>query len=163
MWAIEGTDLLSAKEQKLLEQIEAVVSNDGVEVVTLEILGAKRAPIVRVYIDTPFGVNFDVLSTSQSKIGDLLDDIDPFPGAYTLEVSSPGIDRPLRTSEHFERFLGSKAQIKCIKPIDGRSRFKGIIKEVVSGGVCLDCDGEIAEIPFEFISRANIIGEISFS
>lgn len=155
--------MLSAKEQRLLQQIEAAVEGQDVEVVTLEVLGAKRAPILRVYIDTPSGVTFDVLSQAQAVIGDLLDEIDPFPGAYTLEVSSPGIDRPLRTAEHFMRFVGSKAQVKCAQPIDGRSRFKGVIAGVSDGSVAIECeDGARFDIPLGSISRANLIGEVRF-
>lgn len=155
--------MLSAKEKKLLDQIQAAIADDGVEVVTLEVLGAKRAPILRVYIDTESGVDFDVLSKAQSKIGELLDELDPFPGAYTLEVSSPGIDRPLRTAEHFRRFEGDKAQVKCSKPLDGRSRFKGTIGRVSENSVLIECeDGSSFEIPLDCISRANLIGEVNF-
>lgn len=155
--------MLSAKEQRLLEQIEGAVTEDDVEVVTIELLGSKRAPILRVYIDTPQGVTFDVLSKAQAKIGDLLDVVDPFPGAYTLEVSSPGIDRPLRTADHFKRFVGDKAQIRCAKPIDGRSKFKGIIEDASDTSVSVACDGgETYDIPLERISRANLIGEVDF-
>lgn len=155
--------MLSAKEQRLLEQIEGAISEDDVEVVTIELLGAKRAPILRVYIDTPAGVTFDVLSKAQAKIGDMLDEIDPFPGAYTLEVSSPGIDRPLRTPEHFKRYVGSKAQVKCAETIDGRGRFKGEIVEASETSVSIECDdGKKYDIPLERISRANLIGEVDF-
>ena len=97
--------MLTHKEQSLLDAIEPRAQAEGIEIVTIEIVGAKKAPTIRVYIDTDHGVGFDELSSAQAWMGDLMDEIDPFPGAYTLEVSSPGIDRPLRTIEHFERLV----------------------------------------------------------
>ena len=101
--------MLSKKEQQLLDALAPRAEQEGVEIVTVEVAGAKKAPTIRVYIDTPDGVSFDELSSAQAWINDLMDELDPFPGAYTLEVSSPGIDRPLRTAEHFARFVGDTA------------------------------------------------------
>ncbi len=113
--------MLTAKEQRLLNALDDAAPDD-VEIVTLEIIGAKKSPIIRVYIDTPSSVSFQELSAAQDWIGDLIERIDPFPGAYTLEVSSPGIDRPLRTVEHFERFTGEEVRIRTSKPVSLRSR-----------------------------------------
>ena len=113
--------MLTATEAKLLEALEPRAAQEGVEIVTIEVVGAKKAPTIRVYVDHPDGVSFDVLSSSQAWINDIMDAIDPFPGAYTLEVSSPGIDRPLRTAEHFARFAGEEAAIKLSAPVDGRA------------------------------------------
>ena len=96
--------MLTAKEQKLLDALEPTAAASGVEIVTLEIMGSKKAPTIRVFIDTEEGVSFDELASAQVWINRIMDEIDPFPGAYMLEVSSPGIDRPLRTKEHFARF-----------------------------------------------------------
>ena len=104
--------MLSKKEQQLLDALAPRAEQEGVEIVTVEVAGAKKAPTIRVYIDTPDGVSFDELSSAQAWINDLMDELDPFPGAYTLEVSSPGIDRPLRTAEHFARFVGDTAVLK---------------------------------------------------
>ena len=111
--------MLSKKEQQLLDALAPRAEQEGVEIVTVEVAGAKKAPTIRVYIDTPDGVSFDELSSAQAWINDLMDELDPFPGAYTLEVSSPGIDRPLRTAEHFARFVGDTAVLKT-QPVDGR-------------------------------------------
>ena len=89
--------MLGKKEQQLLDALAPRAAEEGVEIVTVEVAGAKKAPTIRVYIDVEGGVSFDELSAAQAWINDLMDELDPFPGAYTLEVSSPGIDRPLRT------------------------------------------------------------------
>ena len=96
--------MLTAKEKSLLSALEPRAASEGVEIVTLEIVGSKKAPTIRVYIDAAGGISFDELARTQAWVGDVMDELDPFPGAYMLEVSSPGIDRPLRTPEHFARF-----------------------------------------------------------
>ena len=113
------------------------------------------------YIDTPDGVSFDELSSAQAWINDLMDELDPFPGAYTLEVSSPGIDRPLRTAEHFARFVGDTAGLKT-QPVDGRGSWTGAIASVEGDVVVLDVDGAEARIPMDTIKRAHLKGTIDF-
>lgn len=153
--------MLTAKEKMLLDALEPRAAQEGVEIVDIEIAGAKKAPVIRVYIDTPDGVSFDELSAAQAWIGDIFDEIDPFPGAYTMEVSSPGIDRPLRTHEHFTRFAGGKASIRTTNPIDGRANFKGVMS-VDGDDILINVDGTEYCIPFDQIKRANLIGEIEF-
>ena len=135
--------MLSKKEQQLLDALAPRAEQEGVEIVTVEVAGAKKAPTIRVYIDTPDGVSFDELSSAQAWINDLMDELDPFPGAYTLEVSSPGIDRPLRT-------------------VDGRGSWTGAIASVEGDVVVLDVDGAEARIPMDTIKRAHLKGTIDF-
>ena len=154
--------MLTGKEQRLLDALESRAKLEGVEIVTLEIVGAKKSPTIRVYIDTDHGVSFDELSSAQAWMGDMMDEIDPFPGAYTLEVSSPGIDRPLRTVEHFHRFAGEKVQIKTTSPIEGRSTFTGELLGTDGQSVRVDCDGSRFDIPLSSIKRANVKGTFDF-
>lgn len=154
--------MLTGKEKKLLEALEPTAREEGVEIVSLEVTGARKAPTIRVYIDTDHGVGFDELSSAQAWINDIMDEIDPFPGAYMLEVSSPGIDRPLRTPEHFERFVGERAVVKTSAPVEGRSNFTGTIVSATDELVTLDCDGDEYDIPFAQVKRANLKGTVSF-
>lgn len=154
--------MLTGKEQSILSQLEGPAADNGIEIVTVEIVGAKKSPIIRVYIDTPQGVSFNELSAAQAWIGDLLDEIDPFPGAYTLEVSSPGIERPLRTEEHFRRFAGEEARIRTREPIEGRSNFKGVIDSVDDGCILIEADGEKITLPLSLMKRANLVGTFDF-
>ena len=154
--------MLTKREQALLDALEAHAIEHGIEIVTLEIVGAKKSPTIRVYIDTEHGVGFDELSSAQSWIGVLMDELDPFPGAYMLEVSSPGIDRPLRTLSHFERFAGEKAVVKTTKPLDGRSTFSGTLMGVQDDKVLIECDGTLFEVPHEAVKKANVKGTIDF-
>ena len=87
--------MLTGKELKLYNALAPYANDKGVEIVTVEVVGSKKAPTIRIFIDCEGGVGFDELSSAQSWINDVMDELDPFPGAYTLEFSSPGIDRPL--------------------------------------------------------------------
>lgn len=154
--------MLSKKEQSLLDALEPRAASEGIEVVSLEIVGAKKSPTIRVFIDTDHGVGFDELSSAQAWINDIMDEIDPFPGAYMLEVSSPGIDRPLRTPQHFMRFIGERAVVKTTSPIEGRGTFTGEICSATDDAVSIDCDGTVYEIPYDSMKRANLKGTVSF-
>lgn len=155
--------MLSAKEQMLLDALESKAQTHGIEIVTVSVIGSKKAPTIRVYIDTPSGVSFDELSAAQAWIDPVIESIDPFPGAYTIEVSSPGIDRPLRTLEHFRRFMGDKAKVKLVGPIDGRSTWTGTIESIENDVVVLRVDDAVVQIPVDNIKSANLIGVIDFS
>ncbi len=154
--------MLTRKEQGLLDAFESASQGRGIEIVTVEVIGSKKSPVVRVYIDAEGGVSFPELSDAQEWLGALLDELDPFPGAYTLEVSSPGIDRPLRTPDHFARFCGEEVKVRTEAPIDGRSSFRGTLAEATPEAIGIDIDGERLTIPFSAIKRANVVGKIEF-
>lgn len=155
--------MLNAKERKLLEALEPTAVEHSMEIVTIEVVGSRKAPTVRVYVDCEGGVGFDELAAAQEWINELMDKLDPFPGAYTLEVSSPGIDRPLRTLEHFQRFAGEKAQIVLTSPYNGRTKWVGQLKGVEGESVLLVVDEIAEEIPYDQIKKAHVIGQIDFS
>ncbi len=155
--------MLTAKEASLLAALEPRAQECGVEIVTVEVVGAKKAPTIRVYIDTADGVSFDELSAAQAWINEIMDDIDPFPGAYTLEVSSPGIDRPLRTLDHFRRFAGEQASVQTSRPIEGRSRWTGALSGVEGDLVLIEVDGETFKVPIDSMKRARLKGTVDFS
>lgn len=155
--------MLSKKETQLLDALEPRAATEGIEIVTVQVVGAKKAPTIRVFIDTPEGVSFDQLAKSQAWINEIMDAIDPFPGAYTLEVSSPGIDRPLRTPEHFARFARQLAVVKMGHPLDGRSNFTGKIVSADDTCVVMEIDGEQISLPMDDMKRAHLKGIVDFS
>ena len=155
--------MLTQKEETLLEALEPQARENHVEIVTVEVIGSKKSPTVRVYIDTDHGVGFDELSEAQSWVNEIIEKIDPFPGAYMLEVSSPGIDRPLRTPQHFSRFAGDTCVVKTSKGIDGRSLFTAAIVSADENTLVLDDNGTTIEIPFELIKKAHLKGVIDFN
>ena len=155
--------MLTRKEQQLLDELAPTADGHGVEIVTVEVVGSKKAPTIRVYIDTENGVSFDELSSAQTWINEIMDRIDPFPGAYTLEVSSPGIDRPLRTLEHFGRFAGETAQLILAQPHQGRAKWTGRLAGVDGDDVLLEVDGIVERIAYADIKKANVKGVFDFN
>lgn len=155
--------MLSRKEQQLLDALAPVAAQNGVEIVTVEVVGAKKSPTIRVYIDTPNGVGFDELASAHEWINEIMDRIDPFPGAYMLEVTSPGIDRPLRTPEHFERFAGETAIVVLRGPYEGRAKWTGKLVGFEEGDVLLEVDGIVEHLPYDDIKKANIRGTFDFN
>ncbi len=154
--------MLSPVEAKLLKALEPQAEASGIEIVTIQVTGAKKAPTIRVYIDTPGGVSFDTLCASQAWINDVVDRIDPFPGAYMLEVSSPGIDRPLRTPQHFARFAGEDVVVKTAL-VDGRSRFSGVLAGIEGENVLVNLeDGTQVSLPINGIKSAHTVGKVDF-
>ena len=147
--------MLTAKEKSLLSALEPRAASEGVEIVTLEIVGSKKAPTIRVYIDAAGGISFDELARTQAWVGDVMDELDPFPGAYMLEVSSP---------EHFARFAGETVTVKTTGPIDGRSSFTGELLGFEDGCVIVAADGaDTFRIPYDNIKKARVKGTIDFS
>lgn len=155
--------MLSAKECKLLEALEPLAAAHNVEIVTVEVVGSRKAPTIRVYLDCDGGIGFDELAASQKWVNELMDELDPFPGAYTLEVSSPGIDRPLRTPEHFQRFAGEKVQLTLTEPYQGRAKWTGKLCGMRDEDVLVEVDGIQEALPYAYIKKAHIIGTIDFS
>ena len=155
--------MLTGKERSILAALEPAAAEHGVEIVTVEVTGARKAPTICVYIDTPDGVSFDELASAQEWINRLMDELDPFPGAYMLDISSPGIDRPLRTPEHFERFIGEDVAITCKAPVNGRAKFSGVLAGFADGSARLQLqDGTEVVIPLEDMKKAQVKGKISF-
>jgi len=161
------------KEQKLIEALEAAAVTHGLALVDLEITGANKARVIRVYLDKEGGLGIDDLAAANSWIDPVIDEVEPVGGSYCLEVSSPGIDRPLRSSEHFERFKGERAVLKT-EPLGGRSNWTGILAgvetEAESGEeprvetliILLDIEGETHRLPFADIKKAHLIGRVDF-
>lgn len=155
--------MLTAKENQLLQALLPTAEASGVEIVSVEVVGARKAPTIRVYIDTPGGVSFDELASAQEWVNRIMDELDPFPGAYTLEVSSPGIDRPLRTLEHFQRFAGETAVLILSEPYDGRAKWTGKLAGTDGTDVLLEVDGRTERIAYVTIKKAHVKGQVDFN
>lgn len=140
--------------------VEPVVRSLGYELVGVEFLMQGRTGLLRVYIDTEDGINLDDCQRVSHQLSGVLDVEDVIKGQYQLEVSSPGLDRPLFTAEHFERFTGHKAKLKLAVPLDGQRKFRGTLSGVEGDQVILEIDGEEIMLPFNVIDKANLIPEI---
>jgi ribosome maturation factor RimP len=132
---------------------------EDVELVLLEEAGNRRNKILRLYIDRPGGVNHDLCAKVSAAVGRALDEVDAFEGAYTLEVSSPGIERPLRKRSHFVAQIGKKVYIKTREPIEGSKVWQGVLLEVADDAVVVEEAGREARIPLEEIASAHLMYE----
>jgi len=137
--------------------IERVCAREAVELVHWETVGPRSSFILRIYIDRPGGVSHADCGAVSNQVGLLLDVEDLIPGGYTLEVSSPGIERGLYKAADFDRFAGNRVKIKTSEPINGQRNFRGVLIGIQGGVISLDAGGaEAIEIPYEKIVKANI-------
>jgi ribosome maturation factor RimP len=117
--------------------------------------GSRGGRVLRLYLDKEGGPNVDDLTRVSHQLSELLDAEDTIDGAYTLEVSSPGINRPLKKPAHFARFIGKRIRIRTRDLIDGRRSFLGILGQVVEDSVILTQEGKRYQIPFSMIEKSN--------
>lgn len=145
---------------KLLRPIEAAVRGLGYELVGVEHIPQGRHSILRVYIDTDAGVTVDDCERVSRQVSGMLDVEDLVRGNYVLEVSSPGLDRPLFTAEHFARFAGNKVKLRLSLPLAGRRNFSGLLQGVHDDEVVVTVD-EIGEMRFSLnnIEQARLVPE----
>ena len=156
----EGVVYLKKPEDivaKAWELAEPLCLSEGMELVHVEFQRESGGRILRLYIDKPGGITVDDCATVSSQLGDMLDiKLDTeFP--YTLEVSSPGIDRPLSKFSDFKKFAGNIAKIRTACPINGQKNFKGILRGVLDENIILQTDTETVMIPFRDITKAKIV------
>ncbi|HYE35570.1 ribosome maturation factor RimP [Methylocaldum sp.] len=144
-------------QERLAGLIEPVVGGLGYELVGIEFDAHQR--VLRVYIDNETGITLDDCSKVSYQLSGVLDVEDPIPGRYQLEISSPGLDRPLSKLEHFARFKGSLARLQLVRPIDGRRKFKARLAGVEGDCVLIQEGDETLRIPFESIEKARLAPE----
>ena len=130
----------------------------GYEVVRVKLLGGGR-PVLQVMAERVDrgGMSVDDCARISRAVSPLLEVEDPIPSAYTLEVSSPGIDRPLVRRDDFVRFAGLEAKLETALPIDGRRRFRGRLDGIEGDNVRIVCDEGVAAVPIADIRRANLV------
>lgn len=145
--------------QRVHGLLEPVVSQMGCELVGVETATQGRRQVLRVYIDKSGGVTLDDCQRVSGQVSALLDVEDPISGTYDLEVSSPGIDRPLFTREQFARFVGYRARIRTDSAVAGRRNFTGIIEAVSDEDVVLLQDGEKVVLALAGIDKAHLVSD----
>ncbi len=144
----------------LVRLLEPTVAALHFELVDVEFARAGRGGVLRVFIDRAAGEGGSVTVDDCARVSDavsaVLDRTDPIPGQYTLEVSSPGLDRVLRTPAHFERFVGERVFVELKLPLDGRRRFVGVLRAVGGEAIEVDVDGRGFVLPFDRIQKARL-------
>ena len=144
-------------EKKLSDLFEPVIESMAYELVGVELTGSGNGTILRIYIDAENGITVDDCQAVSYQVSGILDVEDPMQGHYTLEVSSPGIDRPLVKPEHFEQFTGELVKIRSTEAVLGRKNFKGILESFDGEYLYVAVDNEVYEIPFDIVEKANLV------
>ena len=142
--------------EDLLRRLEPTVEAQGYELVDLEFVPQGRASVLRIFIDRPEGIGLDDCAAVSTAVSDVLDGDDPIPGQYSLEVSSPGLDRVLRKRAHYERFVSSRVHVQLASPLGGRRRFTGALQSVGEETVTVEVDGQSQVLPCRLIQRTRL-------
>jgi len=144
---------------KVREIAAPLAAQEGLELIDVELGGPGGRQILRIFIDKSGGVSLDDCSSISRAVSAALDVEDPIQGAYDLEVSSPGLDRPLRTPEHFQKFAGKRVRVRTFGPLpecENRKTFVGILQGYDNETIVLDVDGRIFRVPHAQVSKANV-------
>lgn len=147
---------VAKKVEALTAMLAPAVEAVGFELWGIEFFQQGRHSVLRLYIDSPEGVTVDDCAAVSHQVSGVLDVEDPIAGEYTLEVSSPGWDRPLFTLAQFQRFVGSEVSLRLASPLNGRRRFKGTVQGTTAEAVELLVEGVAVLIPFAAIDKANV-------
>lgn len=149
-------DLMKQAPEHLLELIEPVIEGLGYECVGIEYSSHPKHGFLRIYIDTENGVGMEDCSKVSHQVSGVLDVEDPIAGEYNLEVSSPGMERPLFKVKQFEQFIGQTVLVNLFKPIDGRRKIKAEIESVENNTIYLKEGEKIHKVPFQAMSKARL-------
>lgn len=151
-------------EGAIINALEVRAAEHGIDIVDVEVVGATKAPCVRVRIDHADEslptISLDEVTEQTSWISDAIDELDPIPSSYLLEVSSPGMARPLRRPRDFERFAGQTVAVS-LAPGEGRRRYTGTLLGLDGSTVSLECDGERVEVSLDDIRKCTIKPDFS--
>jgi ribosome maturation factor RimP len=143
--------------RKVTESVTPVLDEMGFELVDIEYLSQYGRWVLRIYADKEGGITLDECARVSREVGNFLDVKDIIPNEYVLEVSSPGLNRPLKKEKDFERAIGKNVKIKMVAPINGRRRFAGYLKKVVQGTVYLEIDNNLFALSGKDIEKANLV------
>jgi len=144
---------------ELQRLLDPAIERLGYELTDLEVRLGDRGGLLRLTIDKPDGIDLDDCEKVSHAMSALLDVEDPVPGNYNLEVSSPGLDRKLTKTEHFQRFEGETLKVTMRLPIEGRRRFRGILLSSNEENIVVEVDGESHSLPLTMIDTARLVPE----
>lgn len=142
--------------QRLVNLLEPIVTDLGYVLWHLETVGGGKNSTLRLYIDAAEGIDLDDCEKVSHEVSAALDVDDDSSTGYTLEVSSPGLDRPLVTAEHFRQFIGEWARVRMFAPVDGHRKFLGVIENVTDAAVDLRCKDQTYPLPLGDMAKASL-------
>ncbi len=147
--------------QQVHELLQPIATRLGLEVVDVQLAGDGRHTVLRMLMDRPEGgITLDECAEVNEALSRQLDLYDLFVQRYTLEVSSPGLDRPLRTDQDYRRFAGRRAELTTFAPVDGQRKFRGILLGVLGDAVAVQIDGRQVQVPKAQIAQARLVVEL---
>ena len=150
----------SSVAESIEELVTPVLNENRLELVDIEYKKEGKNWFLRIFIDKEGGVTVDDCSNVSRQIADLIEVEEIVPSSYTLEVSSPGLDRPLKKEKDFLRFKGQRAHVTTFTPIDHQKNFKGTIRDFQNDVLFLEIDNQRVEIPKNLIAKARLEIEI---
>lgn len=148
---------MSSKHTELQNLIEPVVTSLGCDFWGFEYLNQGKYALLRIYIDKVDGIQVEDCEQVSRQVSSVMDVEDPIAGEYTLEVSSPGMDRPLFKIEHYQAYVGQRVKVRLRIAFEGRKKFSGLLKGVEGDEVVIELDGEEYLLPYELIDKANVV------
>jgi len=154
---MQTTELLA----RLTKALEPEATAHGFELVAIEQSGGRGTPILRVLLDREEGLDLDAVAAANAWVSEILDAQEPFEHPYTLEVSSPGIDRPLTKRDDFTRFAGQTLNLKVVSD-EKRKSWTGELVGVEGDNIVLLVDGERVSLPYDSIQKARLKGVVDF-
>ena len=146
--------------QSVTELIESGLLADGLELVDVEFKKEGKNWILRIYIDREGGVTLADCQKVSRLAGDMIEVEEVIEPVYTLEVSSPGLNRVLKKEKDFLKYSGKKIYVQCHAPMDGRKKFTGILTGFIDQSIHLEVDGQHYTIPLNLVAKANLVIEI---
>jgi ribosome maturation factor RimP len=148
---------LAKFEDQLTEMLRPAVEETGKKLLGIEFISAGKHSILRIYIEHENGINVDDCAEVSHQVSAILDVEDPISTEYSLEVSSPGLDRPLFTKSHYEEIIGETVNIKLSIPLNGRRKFKGELAAIEGDDIIVVVDGEDYRLNINNIEKANLV------
>lgn len=146
-------------EQKLTEMLRPAVEETGKSLLGIEFISAGNNSVLRLFIDHENGIDVDDCAEVSRQVSALLDVEDPISSEYNLEVSSPGVDKPLFEKEHFEAVIGEVVNVKISMPLNGRRKFKGPLVAIENDTLIIEVDGIDYEIVISNVDKANLVAK----
>ncbi len=146
-------------EQKLTELLRPAVEETGKKLLGIEYISAGNNSVLRLFIDHENGINVDDCAEVSRQVGAVLDVEDPISSEYNLEVSSPGVDRPLFELAHFQDVIGETINVKLSMPLNGRRKFKGALVAIENDTLIIEVDSIDYELVISNIDKANLVAK----
>jgi ribosome maturation factor RimP len=151
---------MASVQESITQMLDPVVASLGFELWGVEYIAQGRQSVLRIYIDKEEGISVDDCAIVSRQAGSVLDVEDPIKSEYTLEVSSPGMDRPLFQLKHYQSSIGERIALRLRMAFEGRRKFTGLLKGIEDEQIILEVDNEEYVLPYESIDKANIVPHI---